>query len=262
MLEAEGLHRHVQLPLAALRGEQLKEPALQLAQGEGGAVDNEVRPLADRGKQVDLLAHRVLDGAAALCQRVRASRLLVAPHDGGHVRVHVEDAAVAVHLLKLVEGFQQLVKAVLGPHIGDQSHLLIAAAGGDAEFGKLRHQGDRHVVHAVIIQILQHVGRTALSRAGEPGDNQEIHNRSLFASCRGRPPDAPCRSSDSGPPRVYAPRALGPYGLIPLPLPRPRPGAAAPGGRGPPACSPGAGGSSPAPAPPGCARRPCGGCAS
>ena len=89
--------------------------------------------------------------------------------DGGHVRVHIQDAAGAVHVLELVKRFQQLVKTVFGTHVGDQRDLFIAAAGRDAQLGKLRHQRHRQVIHAVVVQVLQYVRRAALSCTGQTG---------------------------------------------------------------------------------------------
>ena len=195
VLEAESLHRDLQRALGTGGRDKVKELALKLAEGEVGAVDDEIRPLADGGQQVHLPVDRFLDAAAALGQRVRPARLLIAAHDGGHIRVHVQDAAVAVHLLELVDGLQQLVKAVFGAHVRHQGNLFIAAARGNAELRKLRHQRHREIVHAVIIQILQHVRRAALPRAGEACDNQEIHilPLSLFPFC------PPCRIAVGGP---------------------------------------------------------------
>ena len=104
-------------------------------------------------------------------QGMGAAALLIAADQGAHIRVHIQDLAVAAPLLQLVNGLQQLPEAVLFPYIRHKGHLLIAARRGDAQLRKAGHQGDGHIVHAVVVQILQHVGGPALPRAGQAGDN-------------------------------------------------------------------------------------------
>ena len=142
---------------------------MQHPQGQVGAVDHIVRPFPDGGKQLHLLIYRGFHRGTPRGQGVGAAALLIAADQGAYIRVHVQNLAVAAPLLQLVNGIQQLAEAVLLPHVRHQGHLFIAARRGDAQLRKAGHQGDGHIVHAVVVQILQHVGGPALSRAGQAG---------------------------------------------------------------------------------------------
>ena len=177
VLVAEGHGRDLQLPLLSRPRKEAEHAALQLAQGELGAVEHHVRPGLDGSQQLLLPGHSLLQGDALSRQRVRPAGFLVAPHQGAQVRVHIEDAhGAALHGLQLIQGAEELPEAVPLPHVGDQGHLVIAAVGIQAELGKARHQRNGHIVHAIVIQILQHVRRPALARAGKTGNDEKFHN--------------------------------------------------------------------------------------
>ena len=197
MFIAERHDSHVNLALFPVWGEEREELVLEHAEGEIRAVDDEVRPFAYRREQIHLLVYGVLDRGAARGERVRAARFLIAPHDGAHVRVHVQDAYAAVHLLELVNGLEQLPEAVLLAHVRHEGDVFIAPAGGDAELGKARHERDGHIVHAVVVQILHHVRGAALARPGQSGDNQKIHLSLPFSS-----PVSPAPQRRSAPPQA------------------------------------------------------------
>ena len=149
---------------------------LQHGEREARGVDDIVCALAHGGEQLALAAHGLGQGAAALgLQRMRPARLLVAAHDGALRRLDEQNAVVHAHVRELPERGKELGKALLAADIRHERDLFISSARGKAELGKLRQQRRGHVVHAVKVQILQHVGRAALAAAGQARYDQKFH---------------------------------------------------------------------------------------
>ena len=148
---------------------------LQHRETQARGVDDVIRPRAHRARELDLALHAVLDCAAFVGQRVRAAGFLIALDERGLGGLHVEDAVIDAHGLELIELLEELSEALLPAHVRHEGDALIAPAHGEAELGKLRQKRGGQIVHAVVVQILQHVRRTALSRAGETGNNQKLH---------------------------------------------------------------------------------------
>ena len=149
---------------------------MQHRERESRGVDDVVGALTHGGEQLALAAHGLRQGAAALgLQRVRAARLLIAAHDGALRRLNEQNAVIHTHVCQLVERGKELGEALLTADIRHERDLFIPAARGEAELGKLRQQRRGHIVHAVKIQILQHVGRAALAAAGQPRYDQKFH---------------------------------------------------------------------------------------
>ena len=175
VLVAEGHDRYGDFPLVSLPGKQVEKLVLQHTQGQTGGVHDIIRPRPHRGQQLRLLRHGLLHGYAGGRHGVGPAGLLVAADKGAGVRVHIQDAASDVHPAQLVQGGQKLAEAVLFPHIRHQRHLFIAPSGGDAQLREAGHQRHGHIVHAVILQVLQHIRRPALACAGKAGDDQKFH---------------------------------------------------------------------------------------
>ena len=178
VLVAEGHDRDLDLPLLPLPGKQPEEAVLQHPEGEIGAVDHKIRPFADRGQEQLFLLDGLLDAHAGAGERMGTARFLVAAHEGADIGVHVQDAHGAVELGQIVQRVHQLPQTVTLTHVGHQRDALIAAVGVHAQLGKARNQRHGHVVHAVVIQILQNVRRAALPRAGQTGDDKKFHSLS------------------------------------------------------------------------------------
>ena len=196
MLIAEGHDRHLDLPLLALAREEAKESVLQHAEGKVGAVDDKIRPLLDGGQQLLFPLDRLLDGDAAARQRVGTARLLIPAHKRAHIGVHIQNAHDAVHGLQIVERAEQLAEAVALAHVGHEGDALIAAVRVHAQLRKARQQRHGHIVHAVVFEVLQDVGRPALPGAGQTGDDQKFHAQLSFFSCMpGRSTSFPSRQS-------------------------------------------------------------------
>jgi hypothetical protein len=106
---------------------------------------------------------------------VRPARLLVAAHDGALRRLDEQNAVVHAHVRELPERGKKLGKALLAADVRHERDLFIPAARGKAQLGKLRQQRRGQVVHAVKVQILQHVGRAALAAAGQARYDQKFH---------------------------------------------------------------------------------------
>ena len=113
--------------------------------------------------------------ARSRLQRVRAVRLLIAAHDGALRRLDEQNAVVHAHAPKLPERGKQLGKALLTADVRHKRDLFIPSARGKAQLCKLRQQCRGHIVHAVKVQILQHVGRAALAAAGQARYDQKFH---------------------------------------------------------------------------------------
>ena len=176
VLEAEGHDVDENVAPRAAVGKILADALLQHGEREARRVDDEVCALAHGGEQLALAAHGLGQGAAALgLQRVRPARLLVAAHDGAFRRLNEQNAVVHAHAPKLPERGKQLGKALLTADVRHERDLFIPSARGKAQLGKLRQQCRGHIVHAVKVQILQHVGRAALAAAGQARYDQKFH---------------------------------------------------------------------------------------
>ena len=64
-------------------------------------------------------------------------------------------------------------------HVGDEGHALIAPARREAELREPRQQRHGHVVHAVIVHVLQYVRGEALPRPGQTGYYEKFHPLTL-----------------------------------------------------------------------------------
>ena len=176
VLEAEGHDVDEDIAPRAAVDKDLADALLQHREREARGVDDIVRALAHGGEQLALAAHGLRQRAAALgLQRVRAARLLIAAHDGALRCLDEQNAVIHAHVRKLVERGKELGEALLTADIRHERDLFIPAARGEAELSKLRQQCRGHIVHAVKIQILQHVGRAALAAAGQPRYDQKFH---------------------------------------------------------------------------------------
>ena len=76
---------------------------------------------------------------------------------------------------QMTERGKKLGKALLTADVRHERDLFIPAARGKAQLGELRQQRRGHIVHAVKVQILQHVGRAALAAAGQARYDQKFH---------------------------------------------------------------------------------------
>ena len=175
--EGDNVYRYRLLFLSV--GKELVKPSLKLTERQIARVDDIVRPLLDGVEQFLL----VLDDCGQIRpfrgERMAAARLLVALDDRLDARLNEEYPVSAADLVDIVERLEQLVEISHRADVRHQRHALVAPARGDAQLGKLRHERDRHVIDAVVVQILQDAGDAALARAGEAGDYQNIHLPSL-----------------------------------------------------------------------------------
>ena len=177
VLEAEGHDVDQNIAPGAAVGKILADAFLQHGEREARRVDDIVGALAHGGEQLALAAHGLGQGAAALgLQRVRPARLLVAAHDGALRRLDEQNAVIHAHVCQLAERGKELGKALLAADVRHERDLFISSARGKAQLGKPRQQCHRQIVHAVKVQILQHVGRAALAAAGQARYDQKFHS--------------------------------------------------------------------------------------
>ena len=135
--------------------------------------------------QLLLPADGILHALALHIEGMGAAGLLVAAHKGLYVRVHIEHPAAAAQTCEVLNGLEKLLKAALFPYVRHQRHFFVAALCGKTELSKAGHQRKGHVVHAVIVQILQHVGGAAFPCAGQACDYKKIHSISPLMGLKG-----------------------------------------------------------------------------
>src|SRR5437879_5559265 len=145
--------------------ERVHDRVAQFAHAEGGRVDDLVGFLFHGLQPVPLGTDAVHD-AARLGQGVLAARLFKAADQHIVGRIEEEDDIVQPHRFKGVQRGEQIVEKLPPARVDGQRRALDTTFRLQAEFGELRQQRRRQVVHAEEAEVLKHLHGVRLPRAG------------------------------------------------------------------------------------------------
>src|SRR5512143_2200893 len=174
VLEAEGEDGEGELVLLGVSADQLRRDApAEGAAGERGRVDHHVGALAQRRKQLALLADPVDDPPAAR-EGMAAASLLVAVEQDLLVRLEEDHLELEVARAELVEDRLQVLEVLAAADVGHHRGPLDTAALVPEELAEPADHPRRQVVDAEVAAVLEGRDRLGLAGAGVPGDHHEL----------------------------------------------------------------------------------------
>src|SRR5947199_358312 len=153
--------------------ERVHDRVAQFAYAEGGRVDDLVGFLF-HGLQPAPLGPDAVHDAARLGQGMLAARLLETADQHIVGRIEEEDDIVQPHRLQGVQRGDQIIEKLPPARVDGQRRALDTTFRLHAEFGELRQQRGRQVVHAEEAEVLKHLHGVRLPRAGEPGNDDKL----------------------------------------------------------------------------------------
>ena len=136
-------------------------------------VDDLVRVVFEVGQQLSLPLDRGQDAARLQQQGMLAPGLLKPINQHRVRRFEEEDRRIQLALAELFQGWLQRCKAGSGAHIDDTRDVGAAAV---TQIGKLRQEGRRQIIHAVVAQVLKNTEGLRLSGAGDAGNDYKSHS--------------------------------------------------------------------------------------
>ena len=179
VFEAEGAHRDHQRCLA-LFPEQVDEMTLQVGGGKGGGIDDVIGLTAHGLHQLPLLLDGSCQTQPVHIQRMTAAAGLLPVDEHLVGALQKEDAAAAAVLFHVLQRPEQEGMIPSAPNVHHKGHFFILFGAAAEQFHKLGDQLDRHIVDAVVADVLQNVHRKAFTRAAQAGNDEAIHDRRSF----------------------------------------------------------------------------------
>jgi hypothetical protein len=170
VLETEGLEQQRQA--GGRNPHEILDPVAQDVGPEVAGV-HALREVRQSGEQPALALDALGQREAAVGKRVAPPRFGEALDQRVGLRLQEQHPHIVAARAEIAELPRQLGERLRAAQLHAQGHARVA--GPRQEAHGLRQQPGRQVVHVVIAAVLEHVEGHALARAGEAGDQYQLH---------------------------------------------------------------------------------------
>ena len=162
--------------VAGIVKKHLTDAVLAICRGHMRAVDNIVGDALRRLENAALCSEGIVYRAVIFIeQRVLAPCLFIAADKHIVGGIDKQKLCVALELLELDDGVEQIAERRADADIGNNGDLFSFFAGIEQKLRESRHKLRRHIIHAEIAYVFKRINNSRFSCTGQSGDDGDLH---------------------------------------------------------------------------------------